>query len=309
MVSGEDPVTLASDNIQVVVSNTLVTGLSNTVLSTPSTASQSFYGATPPKLALGPDGLSSCYSPGSGSGYAQLSLLQYSNNPFTNSQSIESPLIRFSMVSTKTTNITTTSTETSALSNGDKVVIPLVGVPAYTISLQFSVIQDFNFTAGVSGSRRSKSNFTLPACTKYNGLEYVPCSGCNISSYTNHNVTYGCFDLTQLCPSSSLISVRRSLESSESESDNNSSIRINSRGLRKINKPTETAKTEVTHYGVLVESLKAELASTLSINPFALDLSKAVVVLSFMGALVGFIIFSLVIFVRMDYSEKVPLVI
>lgn len=220
MASGEESVRLASANIQVEVSNILVTDLSNTVFSTPYTTAQSFSGAIPPKLALGPNGLSSCYSPETG--YAELSLLQWSNNPYLNSQSIQAPLIRF----TTTTTITTNTTEKVALASLDKAaVISLLGVPDNTISLQFSVIQDFNFTAGLAGLKNS--NFTLPACTLYDGVKYVACKGGNISSYTNSNVTYGCFDMTQLCPSS-LVSVRRNLQSNEINND----INIDSRGSR-----------------------------------------------------------------------------
>jgi hypothetical protein len=169
-------------------------------------------------------------------------------------------------------------------------------VPAYTISLQFSVIQDFNFTGELSGLR--KSNLTFPACTIYNGVNYVASSGCNISSYTNTNVTYGCFDVSQLCPSR-LVSGRRNLESVENFNDTN----INSRKLQNL--LTIGTVEDITTYGVLLDSAVAEFASTLSINPFTLDLSKAVVVLFFMGSLCGFIIIVLIIFLRIDSAEKV----
>lgn len=48
---------------------------------------------------------------------------------------------------------------------------------------------------------KSKSNFTLPACSQYNGQAYVSCGHCNVSSYSLYNVTYGCYDITNLCPS------------------------------------------------------------------------------------------------------------
>jgi hypothetical protein len=288
MVEGEDPLQLASDNLQLEVSNVLVTSLSDRILSTPPTAAQSFYGAISPKLVLGPDGLSSCYS--AGSGYAQLSLLRWGNNPYANSESIKAPLLRFSGQFATSTNTTTTA---------DKVIIPLPGVPAYTISLQFSAPQDFNFTAGLSGLR--KSNFTIPACTLYNGVKYIACLGCNISSYTNTNVTYGCFDVTQLCPSQSAsqsVSGRRSLESIKDVSD----VNINPRGLRNL---AEDSSEDISTYGVLIDSIRYELSSTLSSNPFALDLSQAVAILSFMGALIGFIVISLLILLRIDHQEKV----
>jgi hypothetical protein len=278
MAPGEFPVTLASKNMQLVVSNVLVSGLNNAVLSTPSTAAQSFYGIIPPKLALGPNGLSSCYS--TATGYAELSLLRWGNNPYINSQAIQAPLMRFSTQLTKPKNTTKVLL--------DRGVIPLKGVPAYTISLQFSTTQAFNFTAGIRGLR--KVNFTLPACTIYNGVKYVACLGCNISSYTNHNVTYGCFDITQLCPST-LVNVKRNLQSSKDSGTDSSSK----------SESVEAAST----YGVLLNSLAAELSSTLSSNPFALDLSKAVAILSFMGALIGFIVISFILLLRWDYREKV----
>jgi hypothetical protein len=282
MAPGEFPVTLASKNVQLVVSNVLVTGLNNALMSPPSTSTQSFYGIIPPKLALGPNGLSSCYS--TATGYAELSLLQWGKNPYANSQSIQAPLLRFSTRIKKPKN-TTSKVAAAFLHRG---VISLPGVPAYTISLQFSSTQAFNFTAGISGLR--KANFTLPACTIYNGAEYVACSRCNISSYTNFNVTYGCFDITQLCPST-IINVKRNLKGS-TDGGNNGGVKVSN---------VEDAST----YGVLLNSLVAELSSTLSSNPFAFDLSKAVAILSFMGALIGLIIISLICFLRWDYSDKV----
>ena len=47
---------------------------------------------------------------------------------------------------------------------------------------------------------KAKSNFSLPACSQYNGQAYVSCGHCNVSSYSLYNVTYGCYDITNLCP-------------------------------------------------------------------------------------------------------------
>jgi hypothetical protein len=295
MAPGQTPLILASTNTQMAVSNLLISGLSNAVIYTPSTAAQSFYGAIPPKLSLGPTGLSSCYN--SATGYVGLSLLQWGINPYADSQSIRAPLVRFSTQSVEITGTVNTTTTTSSLARLDKLLNQLPGVPVYTISLQFSVTQDFNFTTEINGLK--KSNFTLPICTVYNGVRYVACSGCNVSSYTNHNVTYSCFDITQLCPSS-LIRVGRNLDGTEDGSD----ININSIGLRNLDMVKDTSE-EISTYGVLLERLENELSSTLSSNPFALDLSEAVAILSFMGGLVGFIVLSLFMFRRMDNHEKV----
>lgn len=288
MASGEDPVSLITNNIQIAVSNTLVTGLSNQTLSTPSTAAQSAYGAVPPKLALGPDGVSSCQFAG---GYAQLSLMQWGNNPYPDSQSVKSPLLRFSSTSTATT-LPKTNISANAVRN--KRIIPLPGVPAYTIALQFSTPQAFNFSAQETGLR--KSNFTLPTCTLFNGVTYIPCRGCNISSYTNFNVTYSCFDMTQLCPVAT--SIRRNLKGGK-DGDGFNDAEGESRDSQ------STSLEEVSVYGALLETIGAELSSTLSSNPFALDLSKAVAILSFMGVLIGFIVICLVRLLQLDYHEKI----
>jgi hypothetical protein len=286
MASGEEPISLTSDNIQISVSKKLVTSLSNEVLSPPLTAAQSAYGSIQPKLTLGPNGLSSCVFTG---GYAQLSLLQWGNNPYPNSNSIKAPLLRFSTTSTAPTN--TNIPTTNILS---KEPLSLSGVPVYTISLQFSTIQDFNFSAQESGLR--KSNFTLPVCTLFNGVTYVPCRGCNISSYTNTNVTYSCFDITQLCPTTS--TVNRYLKSGM---DRNAVDYNTKKQLRILQ---SEALEEISVYGALLENIGAEISDVLSSNPFNLDLSKAVAVLSFMGFLIGFIVILLVIFLRLDYKER-----
>jgi hypothetical protein len=213
MADGEEPVSLVTDNVQISVFNQLVTDLTSTTFISPATESQATYGTIQPKISLGVDGLSKCPSLG---GYAQLSVLQWGKNPYKGSTAVQSPLLKFSVASTSTssttkapTNAPTTPTSRRLL---DSVTFTLPSNPAYYISLQFLSTQDFNFTAGslYSSTSAIKSNFSLPACTLYNGLSYVPCQGCNISSYTNYNVTYSCFDITQICPPTTA-SVTRSL--------------------------------------------------------------------------------------------------
>jgi hypothetical protein len=290
MASGEEPISLTSDNIQITVSKKQVTSLGNEVLSPPSTAAQSAYGSIPPKISLGPNGLSSCVFTG---GYAQLSLLQWGNNPYPDSNSVKSPLLRFSSTSTAPTNTNTSGTPT-VTPLVSKVNLTLLGVPVYTITLQFSTIQDFNFSAQESGLR--KTNFTLPVCTLFNGVTYVPCRGCNISSYTNTNVTYSCFDITQLCPTTT--TVNRYLKSGMDRNSVDNNTKKQSRILQ------SEALEEISVYGALLESIGAEISDVLSSNPFNLDLSKAVAILSFMGCLIGFILIFLVIFLRLDYQER-----
>jgi predicted RNA-binding protein with RPS1 domain len=68
------------------------------------------------------------------------------------------------------------------------------------------------------------------------------------------------------------------------------------------------AATEVTTastFGVLLESILAQLSSVLSSNPFELDLSKAAAILAFTGCLVGFILLTLFFLIKLDYNERI----
>jgi hypothetical protein len=231
MASGEEPVSLVTSNVQVEVSNHVTSDVANRAFVSPATASQATYGDIQPRITLGIDGLSKCNYSG---GYAQFSVLQWGKNPYAGSTAVQSALLRFSITSTLSRKISNpnpnpnpnpyptkdpikTPTTPTSRSLFDSITFPLPKFPAYFVSLQFMAIQDFNFTASSSLSRYSKnmkiySNFSLPACTLYNGMAYVPCHGCNISSFTNYNVTYSCYDITQLCPKTpAQVSVKRFL--------------------------------------------------------------------------------------------------
>jgi hypothetical protein len=98
MAAGEFPVTLLTPNFQVTVTSTLVVGINNSVLPVPSTPSQTERGFVQSTVTLGPTGLTSCPNIGS---YTQLSVLQWSTNPYVNSKSVRSELVRFSATSQK----------------------------------------------------------------------------------------------------------------------------------------------------------------------------------------------------------------
>lgn len=241
-----------------------------------------------------------------------MSVLEWLNNPYSNSTSVKSPLMRlsFSAVKTSTISAATTNSKNSA-------TVHLSGVPVYSVTLQFSGVQNFNFSAGLNYSSKghSKSNFTLPACKLYNGVAYVPCKGCNISSYTNYNVTYGCFDITQLCPPTN---VRRNLFEDDNEIENENEnertsesteiarsrnsphFRIAARRLLDVSSEESTTAT----YGMVLTSILAELTTVLSTNPFLLNPAESVLVLTFVSSLGGFIVIVLIVLIRLDHSEK-----
>ena len=66
--------------------------------------------------------------------------------------------------------------------------------------MQFSVKKNFNFTAARMGHGRS--NYTIPDCTLNTGHTYIPCGSCNVSSFTDFNVTFGCYNSYDICPKS-----------------------------------------------------------------------------------------------------------
>jgi hypothetical protein len=176
-------------------------------------------------------------------------------------------------------------------------------------------VKNFKFTASKSYDPKSHSkfNFTIPVCTLYDGNAYVPCRGCNISSYTNYNVTYGCFDITQLCPTSTatrnLIGVggqgggpifEGTNEVDEGEVEIEESVEHT---LRRSLDENPAAFTTASTYGMLVQSVIAELGDVLSSNPFALDPSKSIVVLTFMSVLTGGIIIIMLYLQTLDKTD------
>ena len=307
MAFGEIPAKFVTPNLQLVVASTLVYNTADLTLSTPSTTSPSS-GAIPQKLVLGRRGLRACnYS----SGYAQLSALEWSSNPYNNSKAIGSPLLRLSTINqVKIAAVTLVSMVQKVPETSVKIIFDKV--PAYSITLQFSSVKNFDFAVnkGSDGKFHSKSNFTIPTCKLYDGTAYVPCRGCNISSYTNHNVTYSCFDITQLCRTATtagkLIAVRGQGSIFEGTTEVNEREMVEetaeSSMTRSLNaKPTESET--VSTYGMLLQSIIAELSSVLSSNPFALDPSKSIVVLTFMGVLTGGIIITLLYLLGLDRTD------
>ena len=316
MASGEVPVTLVSPNMQIAMSSALITTSGNSSFETPGTASQTAYGAIQPKITLGSGGLSSCPFTG---GYTQVSVLQWIINPYASSTAVRSPLLRVTVTNHAAAIITSPIVTSQVQRN--KVVFTLPGVPAYYVTIQFSSEQSFNFSAissNTTATTRGKSNFTLPACTLYNGVAYVPCKGCNISSYTDFNVTYSCFDISQLCPtvsSTRFLQYREYentgallVEGDDDDDDDDEDIEVvdnmQGRHLSAADDDESVAAVSGTTYATILQSIAAELSSVLSSNPFKLDVAQSVVVLTFVGCLGGFIILMLIYLLRLDKDEQ-----
>jgi hypothetical protein len=309
MVAGQSPITLVSGNIQLTVTSDLVPSTANTSYVVPSSG-----GAVNGQslVTLGPHGLSSCPNIGT---YAQLTVLQWSVNPYSGSRGVKSALVRFSTALQATSDVAFVS-KAQVNGHASSYTYTLPGVPVYMLSIQYSVKAKFNFSAMGSYRNMGKgaTNFTIPGCTQNDGVKYMHCRGCNISSYTNYNVTYSCYDLSQVCPT---IVVRRQLLDGGSDStggmedyweEESEELEFSdplgySRSL--LNTDDGGSEVSPSTYGVLLESIGAEFSEVLGSNPFALNLADSTVVLVFVGCLSGFILIALLCLLKVDANEKV----
>lgn len=330
MVDGENALTYVTTNLDFSVTSALVSstgGIEYTPLPQENALGSK---SMQPKITLGPLGLSACeYN----NGYAFMSVLKWSNNPFEGSAFVTSPLLRVASESSSApAEITAQHTMSSGV-KGSRVTYAhnVSQVPLYTISLPFSREQEFNFSAMNSsysfpGQRRS--NFTIPKCIQHVGVSYISCKHCNISSFTNFNVTYSCFDIFQLCPSSN---AKRRLLDEESktgrgrlgdeevykdsypDSDRHRVIgRAHSRNSKRARSLDDSSSgssaasmaEQGSTYGTLVQSVISELSDVLSNNPFNLDIRKCKIVLGFTLGLSTFIILMLTYLLRLDYHES-----
>ena len=387
MVAGQKAVSLVTNNVRATMTYELVSSLASANLSPPPTDADAAYGSLQPRIIVPNNGISQC----STSNYAQLSTLQFGNNPHTGSSKLQSPLLQFSStVTSKTLKSTTSSVHSASVQVTQKSL-----TPAYYIVLQFSTKQHFNLSIQ-AGPYNHFSNVTLPKCSLYDATlsKYVGCNNCNISSYTDFNATFGCYDIKNLCPAGStsrrldtidddekseheyggyghvypledddaydyenvvddqemvikpmidnkekrdnkfdkwnknhnqMLYVRRSLSEVSSGYINGS---MNATGSGDINvDPTVNTNDDYTvstddgpsssddrystksqastsEFGSILNAIGAELASVLSLNPFAIDLSKATAILAFVGSICGALLLGLYFFLRWDKLER-----
>ena len=197
MAMGQKPVSLVTRNIRATLINELTSSISNMHFSPPLTVAELKYGSLQSKIVIPGDGVSSCTQDNP---YAQISTLLFGTNPHSDSEAVKSSLLQFSsVVLTKSTkNVTSSSKSILQSSNSNLRNESLI---AYYVIQQFSSKQEFDIST--QPGARSNRNLSIPACSLYNPslAKYVSCGNCNISSYTNFNVTFGCYDIRHLCPS------------------------------------------------------------------------------------------------------------
>lgn len=265
MTNGQDPIQLLADNIQITMRKDLKIDLANVTLSPPQSAAEVQYHSPPMTLAFAGDAAQNCAN---GDDYVQFSIMKWGSNPFPNSSDVLSPILRMQSTGAVTVdNLSTTAVDAPV---------------AYFMTLQFSAVQNFNFNlTPAQAMQLPPSNFTFPECSFQTGEAYSSCNGCNISSYTNSNVTFACRDIGQLCASGAT-------------------------GLGRVLQASSGMQTS--QYAALFVAIAGVLESVLSSNPFAVNIEQAKVVLSLVGSIVLVLVGGAVYFHKWDNWDRNQLI-
>jgi hypothetical protein len=163
MVAGEAPTAVVTSNLRASMSFSLLTDIKG-VLSPPQTDAERAYGASRPAIFIPPTSLSACDS---GGGYAKMSTVGFGTNPNPGSAAVKSSLLQFTSHPSPTAAVAPLAATGAVRSS----------TPAYYVTLQFTAPAAFNRTA--VSKQHSPKNFTVPACSIYNGVAYVSCGRCN----------------------------------------------------------------------------------------------------------------------------------
>eukprot|EP01038_Epipyxis_sp_PR26KG_P011875 gene11875-15893_t len=126
-------------------------------------------------------------------------------------------------------------------------------------------------------------------CQKYDGVKFMPCSGCNISSYTNYNVTFGCYDMSQICP---ITSNRQKLITEYHFLDE-----FLSSNRRLISSDIKVAECQ---YSAIILQLSDEITTVITYNPAALNIKKSITIVTFMSCLLFTILIGSMLFSYWD---------
>jgi hypothetical protein len=186
MVNGQAPVNVVSDNIRATVLRSPVSSLVNAKITPPATTEETAYGAKLPSFTFVGSSAAKCNT---GSGYVQLALLSWGNNPFPGSSGVNTNVLRLeSSTATPARRLSTTSRTEE-----------LDFTPTYNVTMAFNAKQTFDFTADPDDKVLIGSTLRFPKCKTYVGGVYVDCENCHVASYTNFEVTYACSAITDVC--------------------------------------------------------------------------------------------------------------
>ncbi len=287
MVEGEQPIQLMSPNFRLKMIKELMSdhaANASYTLAPPVSDSEAAYGSSQPSIIF--ENITALASLcGFGSGYAEISMTKYGSNPYDSGNA--------SVVSSMLT--------VGAAAGSSSVSYEVdYSTPLYYLVMPFATAQDFNLSlvdAVVAGNEYLLSNVTLPACSIYNPTTgiYQSCGNCNISTFTNYNVTFACYDPSDICPTGS----RRRLF------DGLDQYRVLASNDDGTVSATDRAASQ---YSALLKAILEELKQVMSANPFAINLEDAIAVLSFIGTITIILLVGCSYFHSKDRKERAEMI-
>jgi hypothetical protein len=182
MVNGQDSFTYAADNVRTLLTKAKIGAA--TALAPPHTAASDFYGASlqDSYIEIVDSSADSPFS--SSDGYLALAVTLWGENPFPGAEYIMSAMLRVE-------NHNLASQRRRLVEEDAKRA--LATAPDYYIVLQMNEKQAFDFRyTREEAQQQGLSNVTFPECRRYDGAHYVPCTGCEVSTYTDYNITFAC---------------------------------------------------------------------------------------------------------------------
>lgn len=280
MVNGQADIAVASGTLKFVATKTK-TGQFST-LAAPRTEEEIAYNAAPAAVMELTDSVGAACD--AGIGYVDVALTQWGINPFPGAaERLKAPMIKFES-SVPAATVPTRRTLASASAE-----------PSYYITLSFNQPQNLTLEESLQ-----KGNVTFPECTVYDAATkaYTSCNGCEVSTYSDNDVTFVCYDVSRLCnagPSAANplvmqlqdeLHFSRELQITDDDYLGNAEF------------STQTSFTSV-QYSALVTTF----ANVLSTNIFKINYRAAKVTISVMAILVGVIIIGFLYFRAWDVHD------
>jgi hypothetical protein len=273
--NGEIPKSFNSENIQISLQKAFVAMMKDVALSPPVTAETIEYGAEVPSFQMVGNSFEECVT---NNGFSHFSVMQWGSNPFPNSSSIHSPMLRFSGTFPGIAITTESSTDS-----------------AYYVTLPFTATQSLDLNLSISAiNAHTVHNVTFPNCTIFEHGRYVSCGNCEIATYTNNNVTFYCRNIQNLCQRPKILSSPRRLVGDDDYfSDDSASV---------------GSGMTASQYGALLEAVGESLVSTLSMNPFNVNIEEAKVVVSLVGSLIVAFLIGSIFFSAWDGFDRLQFI-
>jgi hypothetical protein len=292
MIDGQPVVEITHDFVQMTLYSLRALSSNSTVLSP---VQSNAYGSLSQSISLSSYGLSSCFNYG---GYSRFAVMQYLSKPVLGTSSTTSPLLKFSYQYQDATPDLNSSfspqavsfheTSQPSLSSFSSRTYELDREVAFSVTFQFSEKQNFNFSLDLLNGDAFifPDNSTLPQCTVYDfeSYDYAVCRSCNISSYTNYNVTFACVDISMLC------FTLNDLATPSQNQSQNSGDRVTSSSSNSI----------LTN---LFGSLLRGFSRTISGNPFTIDIGAAITAITLTACLLVVFVVGIFLFIRWDSKD------